>query len=118
MAISQSDIMSLQESFEQLDRPQKEQKILIMIQYLADDNNIFVKLKRYLEDNAGALSDEELSDIYNALIQALYSFALDEIGRQFAHLEKISKMLDDAYQKEQKQKEQELREADNLLQNI
>ncbi len=118
MAISQGDIFALQEGFKQLSNEEKEKKILIMIKYLTDTGNVFEKLEEFLLKNPGKLSSEELNQIYAALINSLYSFALEEIHRQFAHLEKISKMLDKAYEKEKAEREKESEQLDDLLQNI
>ena len=118
MAISQGDIFALEEGFKQLTSSEKEKKILVMIKYLADKGNVFEKLETFLRHNPGALSSEELDQIYSALINSLYSFALEEIHRQFAHLEKISKMLDKAYEKEKAEREKESEQLNDLLQNI
>ncbi len=118
MAISQGDVFALQEWFKKLSNEEKEKKILVMIKYLVESGNVFERLEKFLLANPGKLKGEELDQIYAALINALYSFALEEIHRQFAHLEKISKMLDEAYKREQFQREKETKELDDLLQNI
>jgi len=118
MAISQGDIFALEEWFKKLSNEEKEKKILIMIKYLADSGNVFEQLENFLLKKPGKLTWEELNKIYGALINSLYSFALEEIQRQFAHLEKISKMLDEAYKREKTEREKESAQLDNLLKNI